>query len=280
VAVHWVTTDGTAIAGGDYVAGGGDLIIPPMALSSALVVTVLGDSCGEADEDLTVELSAPSGVTLAGTSATGTIRNDDETIAPAVAVTAPNGGESLPVSIPVEIHWTATDDGGIRDVDILLSRDGGATWPEILASALPNDGTFTWTPAPPATEAALVQVRAHDLACNTGSDVSDAAFTIVDNSTAVGGGPVTAFALGPVQPNPSRGDVRLQYQLPREAHVRLSVLDVQGREVALLVNGAMGAGHHAGTWSGPSGSGQRHGLYFVRFAAGDRVFTRRFAIIR
>jgi len=47
--------------------------------------------------------------------------------------------------------------------------------------------------------------------------------------------------------------------------VRVAVLDLQGREVALLTDGVREAGRHEWSWSGQSGGRLvAPGLYFVR----------------
>jgi hypothetical protein len=282
VTVHYATADGTAtVANADYAATSGDLVIAALASSGNVVVNVIGDLCGEPDETFAVNLSNASGATIATPTATGTILNDDNTTAPTVTVTSPNGGEVLEVASSATLTWTASDDVGVTGVDLLLSRDGGATYPDTIASAVPNTGTYEWTVTPPATTTAFLRVLAHDGACNVGRDTSDAAFQIDDHVTAVGRVPrPTVFALGPVRPNPSHGPVELDYQLPRDASVRLTVVDVQGREIATLVNGPAAAGYHVANWSGATPSGQApRGLYFARYTAGGRTFTRRFALI-
>lgn len=83
------------------------------------------------------------------------------------------------------------------------------------------------------------------------------------------------FALSPLSPNPSRGPVQIGYALPREARVRLTVIDLQGREVAVLADGTMPAGRHAAAWNDTPGRAAPAGVYFVRLAADGRSWTRR-----
>lgn len=99
---------------------------------------------------------------------------------PQVAVLAPNGGERLALGQPFVIRWTATDGGGIASQDVLLSTDGGQTFPFTIASDLPGDvQLFDWTaPLGNLTEQARIQVVARDDVGNEGRDASDANFSI------------------------------------------------------------------------------------------------------
>jgi len=89
------------------------------------------------------------------------------------------------------------------------------------------------------------------------------------------------FALGRVVPNPMSGSMRLQYGLPAESAVRLSVLDVQGREMAVLADGVQPAGWHSAGWNGGTARGRAPaGLYFARFQSGGRTLVQRFVLTR
>jgi len=101
--------------------------------------------------------------------------------------------------------------------------------------------------------------------------------TIVTRTTDVEDLPLS-FAVT-VHPNPSVGPARIQYSLPREALVRLSVFDVAGREVARLVEGRSSAGRHVASWNA-SGPRMPAGVYLVRFETPEGVWTRRLALLR
>ena len=83
-----------------------------------------------------------------------------------------------------------------------------------------------------------------------------------------------SFAL--LSENPARGPLRVECALPRAAFVRVSVLDVQGREVARLAEGPLEAGRHAFAWEI---HGRAPGIYFARMFADGREFTRRVTLI-
>lgn len=78
--------------------------------------------------------------------------------------------------------------------------------------------------------------------------------------------PEAALALAPIVPNPVRTTTLLRYSLGREAHVRLAIVDLLGREVTVLVDGREGAGEHAMSWDA---SRSASGAYFCRLQVGS-----------
>ena len=93
--------------------------------------------------------------------------------------------------------------------------------------------------------------------------------------------PVTEFALQPPAPNPARRSVRVEFDLPWDAHALLRVLDVQGREVARLADGEYAAGRHPLIWDlGSVHTTTAAGVYFLRLEAAGRVLVRRIAVVR
>lgn len=98
---------------------------------------------------------------------------------PTALVRFPNGGEQLTAGDSVEIRWSTDDRQGIINVDLLLSTDAGATFPTVIASALPDTGSYMWTVPDTGTSNAVVRVRPRNLLNNTGHDDSDAVFAIL-----------------------------------------------------------------------------------------------------
>ena len=86
-----------------------------------------------------------------------------------------------------------------------------------------------------------------------------------------------ALALSPPAPNPTASRVQFRYTLPTASPMRLSVLDVLGREVALLYDGRQLEGAHAASWSAESVAA---GLYILRLESEGAVRTRRLVITR
>jgi len=88
-------------------------------------------------------------------------------------------------------------------------------------------------------------------------------------------------ALAAPAPNPSSGDVMLRFALDRLQPVRLSIHDVQGREVATLVDATREAGWHAVYWTGhdahrvPVGPG----IYLASLRTATIVRTRKIVVV-
>jgi probable HAF family extracellular repeat protein len=77
VTVAYSSANGTATAGSDYNAASGTVTIPAGRTTWAVYVTVRSDRKREPDETFLVNLSSPSGATIADAQGVGTIRNDD-----------------------------------------------------------------------------------------------------------------------------------------------------------------------------------------------------------
>jgi len=77
-------------------------------------------------------------------------------------------------------------------------------------------------------------------------------------------------------PNPFVEATTLQFALPEATHVRLSIVDLLGREVAVLVDERIGAGLHEVVWDGRvHGAESAAGVYFARWQAAGVVSTHR-----
>ena len=93
VTVRYATSNGTATAGQDYTAGSGTITFAPGVISQTVNIAVAGDLTVEPTETFTVTLSAPSGATIARSTATATIITDD--IAPSTSGTTAQWGNAF-----------------------------------------------------------------------------------------------------------------------------------------------------------------------------------------
>jgi probable HAF family extracellular repeat protein len=77
VTLAYSTANGTATAGSDYNAASGTVTIPAGRTTWAVYATVRSDRKRELDETFYMNLSSPTGATIADAQGKGTIRNDD-----------------------------------------------------------------------------------------------------------------------------------------------------------------------------------------------------------
>jgi hypothetical protein len=103
----------------------------------------------------------------------------------------------------------------------------------------------------------------------------------VEAPTTSVGADASAFRLESVAPNPTTGATHIAFDVAYPVDVRLSVLDVQGREIAVLAGGVLSAGRHEALWSGKSGGARAPaGIYFIRYRAAGLQQVRRLAMTR
>jgi hypothetical protein len=88
--------------------------------------------------------------------------------------------------------------------------------------------------------------------------------------------------LGPAHPNPSRGPMSVDFQLPRADRVTLRVLDLAGREMTRVADAWFAAGPHTLPWDARAGfatTGARSGVYFLELRTGAGRVSRRFTLV-
>ncbi|MBI5836017.1 MAG: S8 family serine peptidase [Candidatus Eisenbacteria bacterium] len=132
-------------------------------------------------------------------------------------------------------------------------------------------------PASPDTVTGYGLLRAYDAA----SFVS----TSVDSGGGVRNLPGLSLAMSQNQPNPFRGNTRIDYSVSGvagEQRVRLRVFDPAGRLVATLKDGDAAPGTHQAAWDGRHADGRPAGtgLYFYRLESGTLSVTRRLVLFR
>jgi hypothetical protein len=289
ITAGFATADSTATTSDhDYVAASGTVTFPPGVTTQPVAVTVNGDIAAEFDEIFLLDLSDPVNATIADRQGLGQITNDDALPSLSVsggAIVEGNSGSkplwfrltlSKPTDHPVSVQVT--------------TRDGSA---KTAAGDYASVSTVRILPAFTAADSVAVMVNG-DLACEldetfkvalasiTGALPGDTVVTATilndDNCAAVEEQPIE-FGLASVAPNPAVAGARIGYALPHEAHVRLAISDLQGRTLAVLVDGVQPAGRYSARWDGAGPRGAvAAGVYFVRFEAGGKVATQRFAV--
>ena len=85
------------------------------------------------------------------------------------------------------------------------------------------------------------------------------------------------FALSQNYPNPFNPSTTIKFELPRTSQVNLTVYDILGREVSMLVNERREAGVHEVKFDG---SNLASGVYLYRLQAGAFVSTKKLVLLK
>ncbi|HYQ87745.1 MAG TPA: T9SS type A sorting domain-containing protein [Bacteroidota bacterium] len=153
---------------------------------------------------------------------------------------------------------------GYRDVGVSVSTDNGATWNDLT-----HDTTTVQLLA--AMGDTTYAVTLHGVTVLTRNGV--VAGVIEQHSAGI----PASYRLYQNYPNPFNPSTKILYELPRASYVRLSIYDVLGREVKVLVDAQIGAGQHQATFNAGNLSS---GVYFYRLVAGTFMETRKLLLMK
>jgi hypothetical protein len=142
--------------------------------------------------------------------------------------------------------------------------DAGVMMP--VVAILQTGGWQTWT---------TVSLGQHSLTAGThdfridilsgGFNIASTSFSKVDGIDLTNDGVPRDFELSQNYPNPFNPSTTIRYALPYTSHVRISVFNMLGQEVARLVDEAREAGNNEVQFEGGNLSS---GLYVCRMLAG------------
>lgn len=85
------------------------------------------------------------------------------------------------------------------------------------------------------------------------------------------------FVLGQNYPNPFNPATKISFSLPQAGNVKMSVYDVLGNEIAVLVNEVKPAGNYSVTFEG---TGLSSGIYFYKIESGDFSQTKKMLLVK
>ncbi len=183
VSVAYATADGTASAGGDYVATAGTLTFAANQTQQTITVPIKAEPVGTAAKSFTINLFNPTGATLGAAQATGTIESQVPStisIAPATVLASSVDSTvatftvtlSAPSAQAVSAAYATADGTAMAGVDY------------VAASA-----TLTFTPGGPLQQTIMVTVDAapqYDVAKTFTVNLSSPAGAIVGTGQAAG----------------------------------------------------------------------------------------------
>jgi len=85
------------------------------------------------------------------------------------------------------------------------------------------------------------------------------------------------YSISGIYPNPFNPETTIEYMIPSEEMVSVSVYDLTGKMVATLSSGVQSAGYHSVSWNAGD---MPSGLYFVKFVAGTYTETQKIMLVK
>jgi len=88
----------------------------------------------------------------------------------------------------------------------------------------------------------------------------------------------TEYSLSQNYPNPFNPTTKINFSLPEDGKIKLTIYDILGREVKRIVNSEFrSAGRYTVEFNG---AGLSSGVYFYRIEAGEFVQTKRMVLLK
>jgi hypothetical protein len=192
---------------------------------------------------------------------------------PAPVLISPPDGAIDEIS-PVILDWSGVSGTTGYMYQIGTSPDTGPEAEVLFSQSSPLDleqgMTYHW------------RVKTKNLCGQWGNYSSCFSFATQDIA-GIGGHPlITESKITVLQPNPSQGRVRIDYQVVQAGSVRIDIYDVCGRLMQVLDEGSRERGTYSAVWNGMDGRGRAasSGVYFVRLIAGSKTPEKRLLIAR
>ncbi len=200
-----------------------------------------------------------------------------DNLAPAMPV-ALKGRAILPAG-GLRLHWDPNPEADLYGYAVYRGGEGGWEPEPTSLLAMVTDTSFVDAEWHWGVEYRY-KVAARDIHGNEGpaAALSPDAITGIDEMDISG-----VFFLAQNKPNPFNPQTMINYDLPRDSLVRLSVYDVAGRLVRTLVDGEeISAGRWKAVWDGRDWTGRAvaSGIYFCRLKAGDYRASIRMTLVK
>jgi hypothetical protein len=184
------------------------------------------------------------------------------------------GGNNLALQLILDgMKIVACNPGFVDGRDAILQADedltGGANRCEIWRGFADRGLGFSADQGSPSSTSDGIE--AFDLP-------ADCLSTSVDGGDGEAEGPTSLLVLeDPNTPNPFAMRTSLRFTLQKAARIRLSVHDLQGRQVAVLIDAMRAPGDHTAAWNGRRDNGEPagSGVYFVRLRSEDESVSRK-----
>jgi hypothetical protein len=175
-----------------------------------------------------------------------------------------------PTPVIYSFQYEASDPDGDVVTYSLSSGPAGS-------SIDPNTGLFTWGPTSDQVgQMYTVTVKATDGTLTTKTSQTIAASTTITGVARVNTMP-TEYNLSQNYPNPFNPTTSIQFSIPKESFVKLSVFNVIGQRIQVLVNQNMSAGNYKVNFDA---SKLNSGMYIYRIETADYTSVRKMLLVK
>jgi len=174
----------------------------------------------------------------------------------------------------IEVRWALSSHAGATDFRLTASRGPADQW-EIPIDEQAGSAFAAWDRSPQLAAGGVVHYTL------LYRDAGQGWVVLAEQTLSLDDAPRITRLLAPY-PNPANPRVVIPFVLARPQHVRVTVHDVGGHEVAHLDGGEFGAGAGQVVWSGTDTRGKSvaSGMYVVRLATRDGAQTRKIVVAR
>ncbi len=201
---------------------------------------------------------------------------------------SPVSGDDLTDAEIVSVNIINVGTKAISNFPVGYRINGGRAISEAIeASILPGDTllySFTKT-------ANLSAAGSYDFAVflHIPGDISasnDSVFATIENTVVSGINETSAiptvFALNENYPNPFNPETTIRYDVPQAAQVRMSIYNLLGQRVRMLMNDRVPAGYRTIIWNGRDDYGRAmpSGIYLLRMESDKFSATRKMVLLK
>ncbi|MBU1983532.1 T9SS type A sorting domain-containing protein, partial [bacterium] len=170
----------------------------------------------------------------------------------------------------IRLRWSTRSEAGNESFEIL--RDGARVGDVESLGDSPTGHSYEW--ADYGVENGVVYTYT---LVSVNLDGSRATLGTVSASPSDHVGAVTEYALYQNYPNPFNPATSIAFDLAEAGHVTLTIYNLQGQEIATIVNGQMAAGAHTAVFDA---SGLPSGMYWYKLTANDFTAVRKMMLMK
>jgi hypothetical protein len=187
-----------------------------------------------------------------------------------IRLNSPTTGEALIVGFTYRLSWNSNM---VSNVKIEYTTDNGTSWNTITGNASGTSGSYLWTVPNTPSENCAIRI----------SDVSNPAingmnyFTIRTATGITDNIKSLSYKLQQNYPNPFNPSTTINYSLAKDGHAKITLYNILGSKVAVLVNENKPAGNYSVQFNA---SALPSGIYLYRLESGSYSDIKKFVLLK